>query len=306
MITSSWDGAHQALSIFGTEDTIFKDTKMIFNSIRRLRSYIKHHLVDKMPPKGEFVLVVEYLWKLIDTIYAAKWDSLIFDKEKTLTIRKCVREHIVPYYRQNQLLTSTSNTKTNTSFSLPSAEAAPPPTTNMSVALPPPNKNVKSIVKKTPKPSNMKKSYVQASKSNLLHIEDILWVKKAFSALLVNKVGKVLKIRNSGKGSKKPRINMMTRELSRKEVIIPMAKHIAELIINSVHTHITNVNKCLKNSKLDIVADFIYITNNGIVITTNKPANNLNLSTIEKYLKSIQMSIQTQSRVCISQSPNHI
>ena len=99
---------------------------------------------------------------------------------------------------------------------------------------------------------------------------------------------------------------MMTRELSRKEVIIPMAKHIAELIINSVHTHITNVNKCLKNSKLDIVADFIYITNNGIVITTNKPANNLNLSTIEKYLKSIQMSIQTQSRVCISQSPNHI
>ena len=288
LITSSWDRAHQALSIFGTKDTIFKDTKMIFNSIRRLRSYIKHHLVDKMPPKGEFVLVVEYLWKLIDTIYAAKWDSLIFDKEKTLTIRKCVREHIVPYYRQNQLLTSTSNTKTNTSFSLPSAEAAPPPTTNMSVALPPPNKNVKSIVKKTPKPSNMKKSYVQASKSNLSHIEDILQVKEVFPALLVNEVEKVLKISNSGEGSKKPRINMMTRGLSRKEVIIPMAKHIAELIINSAHTHITNVNKCLKNSKSDIVADFIHITNNGIIITTNKPANDLNLSTIEKYLKSIQ------------------
>ena len=59
-------------------------------------------------------------------------------------------------------------------------------------------------------------------------------------------------------------------------------------MINSAHTHIINVNKCLKNSKSDIVADFIYITNNGIIITTNKPANNLNLSTIEKYLKSIQ------------------
>ena len=67
-----------------------------------------------------------------------------------------------------------------------------------------------------------------------------------------------------------------------------MAKHIAELIVNSAHTHITNVNKCLKNSKSNIVANFICITNNGIVITTNKPANNLNLSTIEKYLKSIQ------------------
>ena len=67
-----------------------------------------------------------------------------------------------------------------------------------------------------------------------------------------------------------------------------MAKHIAELIVKSAHTHITNVNKYLKNSKSDIVTDFIHITNNGIVITTNKPTNNLNLSTIKKYLKSIQ------------------
>ena len=101
-------------------------------------------------------------------------------------------------------------------------------------------------------------------------------------------MGKVLKISNSREDSKKPRINMTTRGPSRKEVIILMAKHIAELIVNSAHIHIINVNKCLKNSKSDIVADFIYITNNGIIITTNKPANNLNLSTIEKYLKSIQ------------------
>jgi len=104
----------------------------------------------------------------------------------------------------------------------------------------------------------------------------------------VNKVGKVLKISNGREGSKKPKINMTTRGLSRKKVIIPMAKHIAELMINSAHTHIINVNKYLKNSKSDIVIDFIHITNNGIIITTNKPANNLNLSTIEKYLKSIQ------------------
>ena len=159
-ITSSWDGAHQVLSIFGTEDTIFKDAKMIFNFIRRLRSDIKHHPVDKMPPKGEFVLVIEYLWKLIDTIYTAKWDSLIFNKEKTLTIRKCVREHIVLYYRQNQLLTLTLNMKMNTPSPLPSAEDASPPTTNTSVAPPLPNKNVKSTIKKAPKPLNMKKSYV--------------------------------------------------------------------------------------------------------------------------------------------------
>ena len=81
---------------------------------------------------------------------------------------------------------------------------------------------------------------------------------------------------------------MTTRGPSRKEVIIPMAKHIAELIVNSAHIHIANINKCLKNSKSDIIADFIRSTNNGIIITTNKPTNNLNLSTIEKYLKNIQ------------------
>ena len=171
--------------------------------------------------------------------------------------------------------------------SLPSAEAAPP-TTNMSAAPPPPNKNIESTIKKNPKPSNMKKFYAQASKSNLLRIEDIVQVKEAFPTLSVDKVEKVLKIKNSGEGNKKPKINITTRGPSRKEVIIPMAKHIAELIVNSAHIHIANINKCLRNSKSDIVADFIQSTNNGIIITTSKPANDLNLATIENYLKNIQ------------------
>jgi len=69
---SSWDGVYHVLSIFGSKNTQFKDSEIIFKSIRRIRAYIKHHPVDKVPPKGEFVPVVEYLWKLIDTIYIAK------------------------------------------------------------------------------------------------------------------------------------------------------------------------------------------------------------------------------------------
>jgi len=66
-----------------------------------------------------------------------------------------------------------------------------------------------------------------------------------------------------------------------------MAKSNAELIINSAHNRISNVNKCLKNSKLDIIVDFIRITNNRIIITMNKLANALGLSTIKKFLKNI-------------------
>jgi len=174
-ISRNWDGEHHALSIFRTEDTLAKDSEMMFDSIVRLRSFIKHYPVDKSPMERELVPVVEFLWKLFDTIYSAKWDTLIFNKEKNLTIRKCIGECIMPYYKQNQPSTSMSNTTmTTTSSPLPSAEATPPPTTNMSAAPPPPNKNVESTIKKDLKPLNMKKSYAQASKSSLSRIEDIV------------------------------------------------------------------------------------------------------------------------------------
>ena len=100
---------------------------------------------------------------------------------------------------------------------------------------------------------------------------------------------------------------MTTRGPSRKEVIIPIANHIAELIINSAHTHITNVNKCLKNSKSDIITNFIQSTNNGIIITTNKLANDLNLSTIKKYLKSIQnVDSNSIESLCLPKSKSYM
>jgi len=109
-----------------------------------------------------------------------------------------------------------------------------------------------------------------------------------FPSLSVDEVGKMLKVKNKGKGNKKPRINMTTRGPSRREVIIPITKPNTELIVNLAHIHISNINKCLKNSKSDIITDFIQTTNNGIVITTNKPANDINLSTIKKYLKNVK------------------
>jgi len=109
-----------------------------------------------------------------------------------------------------------------------------------------------------------------------------------FPSLLADEVGKMLKAKNKDEGNKKPRINMMTRGPSRREVIIPMTKQNAELTINLTCIHISNINKCLKNSKSDIITDFIWTTNNRTVITTNKPANDINLSTIEKYLKNVK------------------
>ena len=190
---------------------------------------------------------------------------------------------------------------------MPSVVVSPPPTSNIPMA-PPPNKIIGSIKKKALKPSNMKKSYTQASKANISsNIEDVLCVKEAFPSLLANEVGKMLKAKNSSKSNKKPRINMTTRGLSRKEVIIPMTKPNIELIVNSAHIHTSNINKCLKNSKSNIITDFIHVTNNRIIITTNKLANDLNLSTIKKYLKNIKnVDLNSIESPCFPKSKSYM
>ena len=128
---------------------------------------------------------------------------------------------------------------------------------NVPVALPS-SKMTGPNKKKAPKPTITKKSYMQASKANiLLSIENVIWVKKVFPTLSADEVGKMLKAKNSGGGTKKSKINMTTRGQSRRDVIISITKANAELIINSAHIHVSNVNKCLKNSKSDTFADFI-------------------------------------------------
>ena len=59
-----------------------------------------------------------------------------------------------------------------------------------------------------------------------------------------------MKAKNSNEKKKKPKINIMTRVPSRKQVIIPIAKLNAKLIINSANLHISNINKCLKKYQI--------------------------------------------------------
>jgi len=179
-IASSWDGAFHAVSIFRTEKTWSEDAANIHKSMKIIGSYIKNHLADKNLPSRDFIPVVKSFWKLIEIIYASKWDVLTFEKKASLTIWKCVRESIMLFYRKQELLTSNSvnlkekSTISNPIISLPSTAVSPPPTTNLPVA-PPSNKNIESVIKKALKPLNMRKSYVQASKSNISSsIEDVL------------------------------------------------------------------------------------------------------------------------------------
>ena len=86
-----------------------------------------------------------------------------------------------------------------------------------------------------------------------------------------------------------------------------MVKTNTKLIINLAHIHISNVNKCLKNSKSDIITDFIHVTNNRIIITMNKLANTLDLSIIKKYLKNIEnINSDLIEDLCLPKSKSYI
>ena len=57
--------------------------------------------------------------------------------------------------------------------------------------------------------------------------------------------------------------------------------------MKDMSTYITNINRVLNNIKSDIAANFIQLDNKGVIITTNKVADILDLQTIERYVKNI-------------------
>ena len=168
--------------------------------------------------------------------------------------------------------------------------------------------NVNSSNKKVPKPSNVKKSYAQASKNNISpNIEDVLQIKEVFPTLLAEEVRKMIKAKNSSKKQRKPRINMITKGLLRKQIIILMTKLNTELVINLANQFIANINKCLKEIKSDIYANFICITNNGVIITMNKLANASDLKIIKKCIKnSNNADSKTIKSLCLSKSKSYL
>jgi len=76
------------LFLFGSKESLSEDVANIVYSLKRIRKHIKHHLVDKAALYREFAMVAKNLWYLISMIYQLKWDLLIYDKEKQLTINK--------------------------------------------------------------------------------------------------------------------------------------------------------------------------------------------------------------------------
>jgi len=83
---------------------------------------------------------------------------------------------------------------------------------------------------------------------------------------------------------------MIIKRLLRKQVIILMSLVNSERFMVLSNKHISNINRTLKNIKLDIMTDFIQANNRRLIITTNKVIVISDLTTIENYIKNIDIA----------------
>ena len=82
--------------------------------------------------------------------------------------------------------------------------------------------------------------------------------------------------------------------------------NIVKFILNS-SDYITNINRVLKNIKLEIKADYIHSETSGIIIVTDKVASPLDFKTIEKYIKNLnQIDLENVETSQLPQSKSYL
>ena len=113
-----------------------------------------------------------------------------------------------------------------------------------------------------------------------------LKIKEAFPNLPNKKIDTIQKVVNGINNKPKLRLNMTTKGLSCKQVIVLMNSDLSKKFIKDSANHVTNINRALKSIKSNICTDFIYADTKSIIISTNGITLNSDLQEIEKYIKN--------------------
>ena len=71
--------------------------------------------------------------------------------------------------------------------------------------------------------------------------------------------------------------------------------------------HVANINRALKNAKLEILVDFIHSDMANIIVVTNKVVIQSNLYIIENYIKKVDdIDIINVNTPCLPQSKSYL
>ena len=96
---------------------------------------------------------------------------------------------------------------------------------------------------------------MQASRTGS-NTENILKIKEAFPTLKAKNINNIQQM-IKGDSKSKPHINITTKDLSRKQVIILMNDVNKKYFIEESSIYITNMNRTLKNIRTEVMVDFV-------------------------------------------------
>jgi len=222
-----WSGSFYPISLYGSIEQITSDMKSIKDSLNFIVRYISNKKVNsgKANNLQDFNGMGDSIWNFISVVYQANWDSF-----STNNNSKSLREKISSKFTPRIVLTTSKNNKEqaklvpvtiNKNSPLPSLLAKSKEEVN---AISKYFQSKKPSAKSKNKNSNNSpaRSYAQATKTNA-NTSEVLKIKETFLALNAKKIDQVNSIVN-GISKPKPRIQMMTKRPSRKQVIITMSK----------------------------------------------------------------------------------
>ena len=128
------------------------------------------------------------------------------------------------------------------------------------------------------------KSYAQASKQNI-SMSEVIKIKEAFPSIGAKKIDQINNI-IKGTPKTKPHIQMTMKSPLRKHVIIPMGSDNNASFMKNSSTHVTNINRALRNVKSEVLVDFICSDFLSIMVVTNKVSLQSDLQIIKQYVKN--------------------
>jgi len=284
-----WSGSFHPISLHGSIEHFASDSKNIKVSLNFLTKYIKNKQVNgnMVNDLADFDGMGDVIWSFISLVYEAKWDTL-YTNNKANTLRAKVALKFTPRTSPQ----NNGNRKDIAKLVPVTINRVPPPP-----PLPAKTKKEVNIISKyfhpkkplvenTAKGNNINsgKSYTQASKSSV-STSDVLKIKEIFLSLNAQKIDQVNNIIN-GQNKSKPQIRMTTKGPLRKQLIIPMSGENVSSFMKNSSLHVANINRNLRNAKSDALVDYLHSENSGIMVITNKVAQQSDMSVIDNYVKN--------------------
>ena len=275
----SQDSKFHLILLHNSLEHLLSDFKNIKESLYHITNYIKNKCIDctKANDIPDLNGIDKVVWNFISAIYKLSWNILVTNKDNRI-FKQQVMSKFTPKVQETR-----KTTKGNKTINKLVSFAKLPPLILIKTS-----KEINKISKffkkntKLTEKKNIRKSYMQALSPKTSRIFKI---KETFPKLQTNKIDNIYKIINNVE-KPKSKLNMTTKDLSKKQVIIPISDKNKTKFIEFFTAYITTLNRALKNIKLEVMADFVYMNQTDITIVTNKVASSLNLQTIDKYIKN--------------------